>query len=526
MLKQSQPVKSKKAPGIFLKVKSCALLSLSFSLTPLPCQAAKKNAGDILRITYEVDRNEVIETKVLKTRWSALCKQFSLSSLAKKTKGETAAFDEVRCGAKGKNQDSINPRDLLVALSLGKEKSTLSFSYGLTPDIAFLKIESLSGYDFLDLLAQSPSYWKKLLVLVYDRLPFHSKPSKASVLQMKSKPNFPLPSPIADCSRVAIFTLDLTSEREGKTGLQPMAWAFASPVNPRQGTKTQAIPFKQVKPKMDLKRHYLRCLDRIDFSPSTLANLESEFWRSRNSRSPLFSEQLNAELVGFSDRFNGGYLGIRYGFSLGSSPQVSQSKYIGINYDQRKGLLRGVRLSYDRWSASTYNFSDLEASSQLGGQRLTLGWSFAMPFDFIISRIDFIPSFGIWDYQASYPYIDYDDVITQLDFSVSRAPSADFSFGIESTTRFYNARLWAGRALNLFASRNKPSLSSYRGGLDLVFPTFTMTRYFESALILFYGLEKVSLNRAVDDLLNSSDAIISTVNFNYGFAGIGVGMKW
>lgn len=506
---------------MFKKIFTLAALSV------LPCVtfAKGKSRGDILHLQYSIDQKAVEDTSAFQEKWAEICKLFQNSSMANTGLGDSAIFDSVKCSPKPKLRIEYGPRDLIVYFDLKSNSAKLDFFYGLAEKNSFLHIETAAGYDLLDVLTLDTSYWDLLLKALYARLPIHAKPAKKTVLKMQASPRYLLPQPISDCSRIAIFTLDLISELPGRTGLRPTAWAYAQrPGNLPDGRKIKPN-FEVVEEKMQSQRHYLRCIDQIEVSEDDLARLESDFWRVRKKTDILISKKINAQTTGFSDQFLGGYVALKYGIATGSSIEVSKSRYMGFDYEQRKGLLKGLRFHYDRWSQTSHYLESLNASSSLGGQRLNLGWSFGPSFDWFISRIDFTPSIGIWDYRAKYPFIDFDDVLTVLDFTVDKAVSVDLSFGLESSSKYHSLRLWGGRAVNL-SGNNKPSISSTKLGVDLLLPTFNVTGNVDAGVMLFYNSERVTISRAVSELLDSSDNIISSVSFVYGFVGLGVAIRW
>lgn len=237
-----------------------------------------------------------------------------------------------------------------------------------------------------------------------------------------------------------------------------------------------------------------------------------------------------------------GFVGLRYGKQiLTGNKLLERTSFFGLLLEVRAGPLSGLQYFYDVLPPTILqetSVKDLAVQSSLSWTRHVLGYTFRLPFPFLLDSVTLTPKVGIWNLHARIPGAA--DALGRIDelraFDISKALSVGAEFGGEILVSRAAIRPWGGLDAGFSPLGDKKRVTSRRVGLDLYVAGPRLA--FLGATVRFAALgflfvENVSLtsddeNRA--EAVENADGVKRTVarriEYSAGYAGLGLALSW
>ncbi|MCX6116011.1 MAG: hypothetical protein NT027_00575 [Proteobacteria bacterium] len=226
-------------------------------------------------------------------------------------------------------------------------------------------------------------------------------------------------------------------------------------------------------------------------------------------------------------RYQGGYIGLRYGFQLiPGDPLMKNASFFGLVGELRSGLLGGLRFYFDKMPEKKFTDDDLRYS--MAWERFIIGKSFGY-------QLKYAPKIGLWNLKLRSPVVIYDSDLTESkvngDFRMSNALSGALELGLEWYSQGYALRTWGGIDRGIAISRlGSKNVTSVRIGLDGIVKAGPKARIwgenFRTAFLFFLMGERLALEDKTVQNINDGDAEISGLNLEGGYAGAGMAVSW
>ncbi len=228
-----------------------------------------------------------------------------------------------------------------------------------------------------------------------------------------------------------------------------------------------------------------------------------------------------------------GYVGFRYGRQALSGDQLLiDSQWLGFLAEIRGGPLSGIRFYYDTIPQNkTTDFSNGVAEPiNVGWTRTTLGYSLGFDPGFILNRIDVVPKFGLWSFDARLPLPISESEVIYQSFKLDNQTAFALEIGMEASASIATIRIFGAKDMSFsFDDNNASQVDSDRFGIDLylgIIPAFnTFGTPLKVALLGFFQYENVTLKGASNNEENESYEVDS-LKYRSGHLGGGLAISW
>ncbi len=224
----------------------------------------------------------------------------------------------------------------------------------------------------------------------------------------------------------------------------------------------------------------------------------------------------------------GGYVGLRYGFSLFKTGLfVSKVRTFGLLVEARSGVLSGLRFYYELTPQVKESY--LGETLYYRSSRGVVGWSFGINPEAFISRIDVVPKIGQWTFNVDIPItVEGSDEILIKKFKLDTALSMGIEAGIEFTVPWILIRTWAGFDQSVAALKSAGSqgtVSSRRFGLDGIIDGPAISTIFNIDFLAFVVQESVAITQSNTDK-DDDGLAIKGISYTLRTAGLGLTASW
>lgn len=233
-----------------------------------------------------------------------------------------------------------------------------------------------------------------------------------------------------------------------------------------------------------------------------------------------------------------GLVGMRYGVPLlAGNPLLERTSFFGLVVEMRVGPLSGLQYYYDVLPSTSYaerTSNDLTAESSIEWSRHVLGFTFGLPFPWLIERVTLTPKLGVWNLRATIPGVtDAEGRVSELrEFAIDKAISLGAEAGAELRVKRAAFRPWLGVDSGYSPFGAAKRVTSRRVGLDLYVagPAIGGVRM---ALLGFLFVENVSLTTDAPptgagelDADGVSRTTARRIDFVAGYGGGGLALSW
>lgn len=237
-----------------------------------------------------------------------------------------------------------------------------------------------------------------------------------------------------------------------------------------------------------------------------------------------------------------GYVGVRYGMQiLTGNKLLEQTSFLGLLVELRSGPLSGLQYYFDVLPQASYtetSVADAKVDSEIAWSRHVLGYTFRIPFPWLIDRVTLTPKFGIWSLRAQIPgEADARGRVDELrQFEIKEALSAGAEIGFEYLAARFALKPWGGVDTSLSVLGEEGSVTSRRLGLDLYVAGPSLEIFgspVRVALLGFSFVENVALTNGPAET-NSTEVgedgvrrtIARKIEYSAGYAGLGLALSW
>jgi len=243
------------------------------------------------------------------------------------------------------------------------------------------------------------------------------------------------------------------------------------------------------------------------------------------------------ELLIYNSSALPGFFALRFGMQiLQGNALLEKVKMVGLLVENRGKFLQGLRVYLD-WLPKVE--ADIDGgSANLMSWRLILGRAINWRVHWVvINRIDVVPKIGVWSSKMELPVARIVGTTTGTTttqstetytetFEMKLAPSLGIEVGIEKATPRAVVRAWSAFDYGLLQGQH---IITKRIGLDGYWtrgPEFRVrSQTFNSGVMGFGILEQIGLKKP-EPKEQSSESVITTVDYRTAYLGLGLVLAW